>query len=288
MPSYFSTIGFPIQSDEELLNVANAIAQSATPLEVEGGTYLRWSCQSGAEIWLLVNPDHELLAVNPHFMGTSEVRVRIEGMVDKPGADELDGAFFAWANPVDQNDAPETQPTEEDDFPSEDETEEGQPAPGDYPFVFEAPDFRAYSDLKLPSMALVQLSAFAQEATIFESLEAYENAQESPSPEQSNGQEAPKLSPQSFVPVGLFPTEGQEETIPEPIAMFTGVILEVELKENELSRHPYHYALVETFGGRLDVVIDPEVTNAPPIVGGIIQGMFWLSGRLMDYESEDE
>ncbi len=292
MPIFFC-IGFPIQSDEEVVHFANVVAEDATPLEVEGGTYLRWTCESGAELWLLVGAEHDLLAVAPHYSGESEFPVRIEGMVDKPGASELDGAFFAWANPVEEtegvgytyseNGADET---DEEDSEETDE-EEGQPAPGDYPFVFDSPDFRAYDDLKLPSLAVIQLAAFAYQAAVYESIEAYELAQAAESEQQSNGEQAPTFAAQSFVPVGLFPSEGEEETIPEPVAMFTGTILKTELKENELTGLAYHYALVETFGGQIDVVIDPEVVNVAPVVGGIIHGTFLLSGRLLDYESEE-
>ena len=40
---------------------------------------------------------------------------------------------------------------------------------------------------------------------------------------------------------------------------------------------------MESFGGTFDVVIDPTLLAIEPVVGGVISGYFWLSGRLTNY-----
>ena len=44
--------------------------------------------------------------------------------------------------------------------------------------------------------------------------------------------------------------------------------------------HPFWWALVDTLGGTFDVVIDPELLPAAPRRGNVLQGWFWLSGRI--------
>jgi len=87
------------------------------------------------------------------------------------------------------------------------------------------------------------------------------------------------MASESFIPVGLFPPdEGDgEDFIPEPIAIFTGKILETKEIKNSLTGHKFHWALVQTLGGTFDVVISPEEVKAPLKKNGIMHGAFHLT-----------
>lgn len=247
MPSHFSSIGMPVESEEDLLELAERAAEDATPLDAGDGTYLRWSSPGGAEVWLQIDADNQLIGMQPHFAGRSAVRVRLTNRLTRSKDTALDGAFHGWADPG--GDGPEG---------------------GWYPFVFDAPDYQLHRDIRLPATLEVQIAAFAHEVSVFDSEDAFEASQE----------EGPKFSSESFIPSGLFSSAG--EGAPEARAIFTGRILWADVRTNELTGGRFYWALVKTLGGDFDVVIDPELLEAIPPMGGILSGSFWLSGRLLD------
>ena len=115
-----------------------------------------------------------------------------------------------------------------------------------------------------------RIAAFAHELSLFPSVEAYETAQTGDI----------KFASQSFIPSGLFSPAGEKTEPPEAHAIFTGHIRKVEERTNELTNKGFWWALVESLGGVFDVVIDPELVEDTPQVGGVLSGAFWLSGRL--------
>jgi hypothetical protein len=185
--------------------------------------------------------------MNPNFSGESAVRVGLTARVARPEDTALDGAFHGWAVP--EGDDPKT---------------------GCYPFVFDAPDFRLLDDLRLPAIVGAQIAAFAHEVSLFSS----------PGEHAASQTGGVKFSSRSFIPSGLFSPSG---SVTEPLqaqAIFSGHIREAESRRNELTGKLFWWALVETLGGSFDVVIDPELLETSPKVGGVLSGAFWLSGRL--------
>jgi hypothetical protein len=248
MPSHFSTIGLPIQSQEEMFDLAVRMIENSYTIEVSEGSYLRWTSGSGAEIWLQVNNENSLVGMTPHFAGQSSLRVGIVERVIRPNSSPLDGAFHGWA------------------APSGDDPQEGH-----YPFVFDAPDFRRHSALQVPTIVQAQVAAFAHEINVYESEDAYNASQ--------TGEV--KFGSKSFIPSGLFTPHDGTTQPPEAYAIFTGHIVQAETKRNELTGARFYWALVDTYGGAYDVVIDPELVESEPQVGGILYGSFWLSGRIL-------
>jgi len=251
MPSHFSTIGFLVPSEEESLALANRAAPLAQAVAAEAGEYLRWTGDAGEQLWLQVGNDGNLVGMNPHFSGKSRVRVKLEARIDRDEHSPLDGAFRAWASP------PEEAPDE-----------------GMYPFVFDVPDALAYPGLSLPCVARAQIAAFAHEIRCYESPEAYDALPED---------QAPKLASQAFIPSGLFSPDGDDPVPPEARAVIAGHVIEASVCTNGLSGVAYYWALVETYGGIYDVVIDPALLERPPCAGNVLSGQFWLSGRLVAY-----
>ncbi|MEM8599952.1 MAG: hypothetical protein AAGF99_08525 [Bacteroidota bacterium] len=251
MPSHFSSIGLPVESEEEFVAFAEMAAQRAEVYEVRAGRYLRWASPTGAELWLHLNRVGDFVSLQPHFVGPSSLRVGVTASLNHSDDTELEGSFHGWASPDSEN-----------------------PESGAYPFVFSAPDFRVYADLTTPSVATAQIAAFAHEATVYSSVEAYNENQES----------KVKFSSQSFVPSGMFSSGGELNKAPQPLAIFTGHIIKSGAEINELSGVAFHWAAVETLGGTYDVVLDPSLLGEVPPVGGVLQGSFWLSGRLTEYE----
>lgn len=247
MPSHLSCIGFNVESEEQFMEIAEAAAHSANPIKTRKGTYLQWCSDSGVELWLQVNKDNELIGMNPHFNGAGVARVGLTARIDRPDDTELDGAYHGWAEP-----------------------EDDEPESGTYPFVFDCPDAICSVGLSLPAIVDVQIAAFAHEIELYESDEAYDSSQEG----------EPKFAAESFVPSGLFSPNGESAEPPAALAIFTGHILEAEELMNSMTKLSFWWAKVRTLGGVFDVVADPGIVVSPFVVGGVLSGSFWLSGRI--------
>jgi len=121
------------------------------------------------------------------------------------------------------------------------------------------------------------LTAFASnDFVIFADEAAYDASQQSEL----------KYAAKSFVPVGLFAFDAENESVDlsivRPIGKFTGEIKEYELKTNELSGEKFYWFLIDTFGGEVDIVADVKLISGEPNIGGIVSGQFWLSGRITE------
>jgi hypothetical protein len=248
MPSHLSSIGLPVNDQADFAALADRIGPLATPIEVSQGAYWRWSSECGAEMWLQSNTDNELVGMTPFFSGDARTRVRLTARVTRPDDTPLEGAFHGWAAP--------------DQSASES---------GEYPFVFDAIDYGRYNQLVLPAIVDVQIAAFAHEIALHQTLDAYNESQ--------TGEL--KFASQSFIPSGLFSSGGESTDPPSSMAIFTGHVVATDTKTNSLSGVRYYWALVDSLGGSFDVVIDPELCDMPPVVGGVISGSFWLCGRLI-------
>jgi len=249
MASHLSSLGFLVESVEDFVALAERLLDQTQSFQTRRGAYRLWSGQAGEQLWLQLDRSGALIGINPHFAGKASMTVGITNRVARPEDTELDAAFHGWADP------------------SEDSIEDGA-----YPFVFDSPDAGTSSGFTVPAIARVQLAAFAHEVTAFESEAAYHHAQP---------KENLRFASRSFIPAGLFsPDGGGRPEVPEAIAIFTGHVLETTVYQNTLTGLLFYWALVETYGGQFDVVIDPDLLAEPPQSGGILSGTFWLSGRI--------
>jgi hypothetical protein len=249
MPSHLSSIGLPINDQAGFDALADRIGPLATPINVGHGMYWRWSSACGAEMWLQTNTNNELVGMTPFFAGRARIRVQLTSRVARPDDTPLEGAFQGRVEP-DDDDANSCA----------------------YPFVFDAIDYDRYASVILPTTVNAQIAAFAHEISVYSSLSAYNESQ--------TGEW--HLDSQSFIPSGMFSPGGESTDPPDSLAIFTGHVVATEIKRNSLSGAQYYWALVDTLGGSFDVVIDPELCDALPVVGGVISGSFWLCGRLTE------
>ncbi len=252
--SNLSDIGFPTPDEQAVNEMIMHVLELAVPVKCSHGFYLKFSDASGAEIYLQGNFDQELVGFNPHFAGKSRRRVGLTQKIERDSS-ELDGGFHAWANP----------------------SETGGEISGEYPFVFDVPDFRTVELENFPVVKEIQLTAFASnDFKIFASEADFYDSQK----------DEIKFASKSFIPSGLFSPEKPDEKIDlsvvRPVGIFAGEIKEFELKTNRLSGQDFYWFLVETLGGETDVVADPKLILEEPKPGGIVSGQFWLSGKIYD------
>jgi len=250
--SNLSDIGFPVQSEADVNVLITETIKLVESIKCPQGFYLRFVDPSGAEIYLQGNNEQELIGFNPHFAGKSKRKVGLTQAIERDSS-ELDGGFYAWANPGDAD----------------------VEVSGEYPFVFDVPDFRMVERIDFPQIQEIQLTAFASNNfKIFANEKEYDAIQEGEL----------EYTAKSFVPSGLFNFDSEnwdENEPPRPIGVFTGEIKEFELKINELSGEKFYWFLVETLGGETDVVADVKLISSEPKIGGVISGQFWLSGRFV-------
>ncbi len=247
--SNLSDIGFPVRGEQDVNDVIMSVLNHVSEVRCPRGFYLKFSDKSGAEIYLQGNFEQELIGFNPHFAGKSSRKVGLTQAIERE-ASELDGGFHAWANPSDEA--------------------------GEYPFVFDVPDFRTVPNLQLPQTVDVQLTAFASnDFKVFADEKEYDESQDLEI----------KYAQKSFVPTGLFAFDAEKSEIDlsvvRPVGMFAGEIKAFELKTNSLTNAQFYWFLVETLGGEVDVVSDTKWLEKEPNVGGIVSGQFWLSGRII-------
>lgn len=250
--SNLSDIGFPTSSEKDINDMISHVLEHTETIRCPQGFYLKFSDSSGAEIWLQGNFEQELIGFNPHFAGTSRRKVGLTKSIDRE-ASELDGGFHAWANPSNETDE----------------------ISGDYPFVFDVPDFRLSEISQLPQVCEIQLTAFASnDFKIYVDEKDFEANQAGES----------KFAAKSFVSSGLLAFDADDETADlnavRPVGALSGSIKECELKTNHLSGNKFYWFLVDTFGGEIDVVADEKLVVNEPTVSGIVSGQFWLSGKI--------
>ena len=243
MPNHFEAIGFAVRDEDDVNALASRAIREGQLVRVAGGEYHRWTPGGGPEVWVQVT-GRRWLGITPHFAGSTSMRAGIVGRVRLPDDTPLEGHLYAWANPP----------------------AEGPLDAGDYPFVFAVPDFRTLDGMRVPVAARVQIAAFAHDLELFATEEAYLAAQDP----------AMVFAPESFIPAGMFGEEGEE---PEPMALINGRVLAAERRENPAGM-AFWWMHVRTLGGEVDVVAEEALVAEPPVVGGMVSGEFYLTGRV--------
>lgn len=248
--SNLSSIGFNVSSEEEFQGLAHFCINNGKLIRC-GGAYSVFTDPSGAELYGQINSDNEIIGLNPHFKGKSRRKVFLtESIADPENA--LEGSFYAWANPANDSD----------------------PESGDYPFIFQVPDFKVISHIVLPEIATIQLAAFAVELKLYADENDFNERQE------KIGDSDLKYASRSFVPTDLFNTG--EENLSLPTVFFAGIIKEKKILVNKDTKQKFYWMLTDTLGGEADVLFDLRLTDNEPEIGGVVQGSFWLSGKILN------
>ncbi len=255
MPSHFSTIGFPVQTQNEFQDFAIKAFKGGKSTKTKNGIYIQWQENNGAELWVQLDNQNKIIGMTPHFSGKANMRVGLIKTVFRENDTALDGAFYGWADPIDE-----------------------KPENGAYPFVFDVPDFLIHN-LSLPTIITVQLAAFAHELKVYQNEKIYYDSQSKPA-----------LAAESFIPSGLFTPTAETINPPKAQAIFAGQVLKCSTFTNSFTGANYEWALVRTLGGEIDVVVDSSIIDNKINEGNILSGSFRLLGRLINsnkYESKN-
>ncbi len=247
MPSHFTSIGFLAETVEEIEALALQVIDLTRTFNCPKGRYLRWASGEGAELWLQMDEDYNLIGVTPFFQKKSVMNVGITRIVHRNDDTALEGAIRGWVNPKHSN-----------------------PQVGAFEFVCDIVDIGRYPNLDLPFISPIRLSAFAYNVDSFSSLEAFQSS------EVGQG----KSDPESFTPSGWTKADRGISLLPESYSEISGWVVETAVFRNAHSQREYHWILIRTDGGIVDMVCDPVLVTDPITPGGIVSGYCWLCGQI--------
>ena len=279
IPCHYSSIGFetPVSIDGTEHGLRQAMVDQAVrfvenpdtkhyPAATKGWKgVLHLPTLSGAELWGPLDPESKFLGIDPHFVGPSRLRMQL---TKKTWHDDThQGCFEGFASSKRPGD--ESNLDDDDDY-------------GDIPLQleFDCPTYHLLGeDFDVPTICTVQVAAFAHEITIFDTLQDYNKYCDEVKTE---GRVA--FADHAFCWTGLFPPDKDVQQ-KRSMAMFTGHVVKSDVKINEQTGEYFYWALVETLGGcQFDVVVHRNLIEgqSPPRPGCIFQGVFWLSGRILN------
>jgi len=241
-----SDVGFPDGSDLEAL--AKKCYQNGKATRCKQGTYIVWALGNGIELWIQLNSNEELIALNPHFFGKTRVSAGLEKRITREGF-PMDGGFVSLAQPYGN-----------------------EPMKGTFRFVFDTPNFLVHEEIDLPQIHSVQLTAFAQQCVVAANEEDFAAAM---------SRQGRNLKIDAFVPLAM--TGPNREPLAEPLAsaMICGSILDAVQMTNPATKAQFWWLKIRNAVGEVDVVADPELLPRGVKVGGILQCSAWISGRIV-------
>jgi hypothetical protein len=222
---------------------------------VARGEYRILTSNAGPQLWAAVDRRGRVVALTPHYAGTAVCRARLTDRITRADESRFEGAFDGWAL-------------------SESPTSPADASGDTVPLLFDAPDYLDHLELRLPALVDVQIAAFAFECTWHPDPEAFDAAQATA--------ELP-LAEEALAYLDAFEEDPQRAAI----AMLSARVTETAQQVNELSERGFRWASAHTLIGDIDIVADPAVVDGEPTAGGLVDGTFWLSGRITTVHAQD-
>jgi hypothetical protein len=260
MADHFSVIGFKASSAEALSAlVSNLLEKGGEKQPCPPGYYHRLRSPAGSELWVhmqkAAEPEAEpyiAVGITPFFEGEGRTPIRVRAMRQRPGDNLFEGAFYVELGPTIA--------------------------------LIDVVDFARFAGKPVPFMAIAQIAAFPHNLAIFKNEAAFQDTQA--------GKNV-KFTPRSFLASGLFVGGGgsgdivfldpEAEDFQAPARAFlTGVVQKAERRHNPETGQDFTWALIGTAGGTLDLVADDIVLPQQLEPGMIVEGEFWLCGRLVE------
>ncbi|MDQ7843150.1 MAG: hypothetical protein QN141_02270 [Armatimonadota bacterium] len=251
MSSHFSAVGFPVRSMDEYWALARRAASSGVrDLAADGSALVRWTVDSGPEIWSTVNRAGEVTGAVPFFATGQRHKIAVTGTGEDPD-DELAGWIDGWIEP----------------------TEDDEPYSGAFPLRVDLVNYAVTRTrlVRFPSVHAVELAALAHEADLYPDPQAYVNAPG----------EVYRVPLGSFVSSAHFAADEEVASFTEATGMLSAPIDWARLLTNPATGAPYWWMQVTIQGVRLHAFADRETLGGEPAAGRVLAGSFWMLGRLL-------
>lgn len=263
----YLTVGWnPAYSIENLhSNIVQFVQNRDTvvmPGAKEGFEILHLPTKCGAELWGGAK-NQEFFGNDPHYSGPARMRVRLHEKIEE---DFNDGGFIC------------------DDIDARTDNTRSHTHSGYLRNLqFFCPTFQLCgTEVVVPRTMTVQICAFARECKVFDSIDDYARWNKEQKEEGLS-----TFADKSFAMESVFRGEHEQRKY---CAIFSGRVVRAERKVNDRTGEPFFWALVETLGDhQIDMVVHPLVVRGnPPRPGSIILGLFFLSGRLLPEDDNDQ
>jgi hypothetical protein len=191
------------------------------------------------------------VGITPFFEGQGRAPIRVRAMRQRPSDNLFEGAFYVELGPTIA--------------------------------LIDVVDFARFAGNPVPFMAIAQIAAFPHELAVYENEAAFQATQ---------ADKDVKITPRSFLASGLFTGGGADDLVfldPEAEdfraparAFLTGEVQKTERRQNPETGQEFTWALISTAGGTFDLVADDVVLPQALAPGMIVEGEFWLCGRLTE------
>lgn len=244
----FLALGFQYRHSV-LKNWIKLALDQGEALACREGVYYRLADVSNAEFWVRTSLMGQVGGVDVFYNGKSSIPFGLQERLPSASGDLLEGGFYGESNTWQVNEA-----------------DLENPFLGDFPVAFTVPDYARLSNLALPALRLVRMTAFAKGLSAF--------VDESDFRLRSHL----RVASQSFFPAAEL----------QAWSTFSGKVLETAVLKNELTGQDFCWALVEAYGAILDVVVNPRTLRGTLVPDGYVLGHCWLMGRVDMERSESE
>jgi hypothetical protein len=245
MGSHLSAIGFGCQQDSDVLDLVERIWPNTTEHTFRGGCYRRWDSGCGADVWLHLDRQGVIVGLTPGFAGKGSLPFRAYTRFPRERGTRFEGALKGWT----------TCHTSGTDV---------------HPIAFDLIGYGLPLASRTPFVSSVRLTAFAHDITTHSDAHTFLASQESKL----------KLASNFFIHTGLLDQPEDRTIRPASTAMFAAKVIESAEHVVPMFNSRFHWMLVESLIGTLDIVADPADTSHLPPPGSIVVGSFWLCGRL--------
>ncbi len=258
--NHFSVIGFKANSAEALSALVTSLLEKGGEKQpCAPGYYHRLRSPAGSELWVHMQKTAEAEAdpfiavgITPFFEGEGRTPIRVRAMRQRPDDNHFEGAFYVELGPTIA--------------------------------LIDVVDFARFAGKSVPFMAVAQIAAFPHQLAVFENEAAFQATQAGKSVQ---------FTPRSFLASGLFAggngsgevvfLDPEAEDFRAPARAFlTGEVQKTERRHNPETGQEFTWALIGTAGGTFDLVADDAYLPHELETGMIVEGEFWLCGRLVE------
>lgn len=245
MGNHFDAIGFPVPDRDALSDLVMRTATTGVPTDLpDGGRLVTLGDASGGSVVVVVQGDGRIVCSKPAFASSTPLRALVGGGVSDPGG--CPHCDLVSLTVLDHG---------------------GEEA---FPLYVETADHALMLGWLQPDMAVrAWIAGFAETVEAWPDEEAY-----------LRSHQPPALAPRSLIPSGMFHPDPSAQRPPRAEAIITGVVEAVETRRSETGGGGFIWARLSTLAVALECVFPLDALGESLTHGSVVQGTFWLVGRL--------
>lgn len=261
MPSHFEDIGFLVKEKDQYIDLLNYMVKNSSRKETVEGEYFLYSPGNRIEVWLHFK-GQGFVGLYPFFNGSSFMKIRLaEKFVTEDGNTRIECGIGL---------------NEEDK--------------GGAPLIFDIPNYWAIeSKLKNGNIYFANITVFADEVDCYNDEKDFEmnapinkEAREKAEKAEDRTNVVRGYAPTYYMPIGTFSVILDEPSPKQPTLMFASKIKKIEKIQNPYTKVCFYYMIVETYYGEFNAVCAETAFTKNPVVGGILEGHFYVTGKIRD------